>query len=72
MTVTLDRFEGEWAVLVDADGETTPVERTRVPADAREGDRLTALEDGTYAVDEADTAARRARILALQNKLRGK
>ena len=70
MLYSLDRFEGDWAVLVDEDGESRDVLRTQLPPGAAEGDMLRE-RDGGFIPDEDATAARRAEILRLQEKLLG-
>ena len=66
MLYSVDRFEGDLAVLVDEDGNSRDVPRHRLPAGAKEG-----LEaDGSFTPDEEAAARRRARVLALQNRLR--
>ena len=70
MLYSLDRFEGNWAVLVDEDGESRDVPRTQLPQEAAEGDMLRE-RDGVFISDEDVTAARRAEILRLQEKLLG-
>lgn len=69
MYYSIDRFEEEWAVLQDDDGRSVTVERSRLPAQARQGDLLTE-KDGAYSVDENETAARRERIRRMEQKLR--
>ena len=70
MLYSLDRFEGDWAVLVDEDGESRDVPRTQLPPEAEEGDMLRE-RNGGFIPDEDATAARRAEILRLQEKLLG-
>lgn len=71
MWYALDRFEEEWAVLVDDEENSVTVERERLPTAARPGD-LFRLEDGCYRWDEEETRARRQKITALEQKLRRK
>ena len=70
MTYTIDRIEGLLAVLEDEDGESRHVPVSALPETAREGDLVTETEPGVFAVDEAATEARRARIRALESLLR--
>ena len=63
-----DRREGELAVLVDDEGNQVNVPLADLPQDSREGSVLR-LTEGRYAVDEVETDRRRARILALQDRL---
>ena len=37
MWYAVDRFEGEWAVLQDDEGQSHNVERSRLPQDIRQG-----------------------------------
>ncbi len=69
MMYSLDRFEGDVAVLEDEDGGTVTVPLTQLPADVKAGMMLR-LTEGVYSVDAAATAARRERILRLQRNLR--
>lgn len=67
MTMILDRFEGDYAVLelTDDTGETMHkhLPADWLPEDAAEGDVLVKAE-GKYAVDAQETAKRRARAAA--------
>lgn len=68
---TIDRFEGDTAVLEDENGSAVCVARALLPAEAAESDVLR-FADGVYAVDADETAARRAAVLSLQKRLRRK
>ena len=70
MTYMIDRIEGTIAVLEAADGETRQIPVSALPDGAREGALLAETEPGVFAVDKAATAARRARIRALESLLR--
>ena len=70
MLYSVDRFEGEYAVLVGEDKTSHSVLRTRLPDSANEGD-MVRLTDGEYRLDDAAAEERRERILRLQKKLRG-
>ena len=62
---SLDRFEGEWAVLTDAAGSTRNVPRGQLTEDAREGMLLVFDEAlGRYRTDKEATAARQAEMKA--------
>ena len=67
--VTIDRFEGDWAVLERADLSTVAVTRSQLPAEAREGEVLRLNPDGSFEMDTEETQRRRERILHLQNSL---
>ena len=59
VTATIDRFEGEVAVLlVEPDGTPVNVPRTELPEEARQGDVLR-LEGS---VDREETERRRAEV----------
>ena len=70
MLYSVDRFEGDVAVLVDEDGNSRDVPRNRLPAGTEEGAMVRLEADGSFTPDEDAAARRRARILALQNRLR--
>ena len=55
---TLDRFEGDYAVVETPDCSTVDVLRAELPADAVEGSFLLRTEDGWQLTDSPDTARR--------------
>lgn len=69
MFYSVDRFEEEQAVLCDDDENTRVVLRAALPQGTTEGDVLVETADG-FVCDAAETAARRARVRALQERLR--
>ncbi len=69
MLYSLDRFEGDVAVLVGEDETTLSVPCGELPSAAKPGDMLRPI-DGVYAIDTDATQARREQILRLQRKLR--
>ncbi len=71
MVYSVDRIEGELAVLIDENELTCQVSIAQLPAQTKEGDMLR-LIDGQYILDDAFTQARREQILQLQNRLRHK
>lgn len=71
MLYSIDRFEGDIAVLIDEEETAHTVPRAQLPADAKTGDMLR-LENGQYIPDGDAARARREQILRLQNKLRKK
>lgn len=71
MTYSIDRFEGELAVLCDEEENTRTVERALLPAEAAEGDMLTETAEG-FVVDVEATEARRALVRRLQEKRRAR
>lgn len=70
MLYSVDRFEGEYAVLVGEDKISCSVLRTLLPDSVNEGD-MVRLTDGEYRLDDAAAEERRKQILRLQKKLRG-
>lgn len=56
----IDRFEGKMAVIEMYSGEVINIERTQLPAEAKEGDVLKIEE--TIAVDEEETKKRRKKV----------
>ena len=63
---SIDRFEGDRAILVDENGREQVVSRAALPADAREGDVIN-LE--TFAIDREETERRRAEVAAARARL---
>ena len=63
MTI-VDRFEGEWVVLV-VDGVEKRVPRAQLPSDVREGD---VLDSVTLKVDAAATQQAKAELRATREK----
>lgn len=55
----IDRFEGDYAVCETPNRDQQLIERTRLPADAKEGDCLT-VADSCITIDAEETARRRA------------
>lgn len=68
---SVDRVEGNVAVLVDDDGQSHPMPLTDLPAGTCVGDVLR-LQDGAYIRDLTETNTRRAYVQSLQDKLRRK
>lgn len=60
-TITIDRFEEEYAICENEDQTMVTIPREALPDDAREGDLLT-LQDGIFHLDTEATEARRRRI----------
>ncbi len=71
---TIDRFEGEWAVLILENGQELTVNRDQLPAAAEEGDWLyVELQDGqlyTVIYDESSTVAAKERIATKIERLK--
>lgn len=61
MYYVVDRFEGEWAMLEDADGHIRSFPKTQMPIGVKEGDVLRE-EAGTFILDEQETQRRAEHI----------
>ncbi len=68
---SIDRFEGDFAVCENEEGEMVNIQRTRLPKSAREGDILVAGARGRYKVDKEATKARQAANADLLRELLG-
>ena len=68
---SVDRIEGDVAVLVDDDGHSVSVPVSQLPASICGGDMLH-LQDGIYNLACAETDTRRSLVLSLQDKIRKK
>ena len=65
---SLDRIEGEYAVLIDDNRVCVTVPLSDLPVDAVEG-RMYRKTGETYVEDPVAEQARRERVRALQNRL---
>ncbi len=63
MQVIIDRFEGEMAVCEQADRTMLNIPRSRLPAEAKEGDVLI-VEDESIRIDPSATLKRKKSINA--------
>ena len=66
MLYSVDRFEGDIAVLVDESGASREVPCVVLPVACRPGD-MVRERDGVFVADEAATRERRAYVSQLQN-----
>ncbi len=71
MHLSLDRFEGDYAICQDDAQTRHDIHKNKLPQDVKPGDVLRLLSDGTLSIDEVETKIRKARIKALQDKLMG-
>lgn len=71
MLYSIDRFEGDVAVLIDEDGAPINVPRNELPSGISAGDMVRLQDNGYQRADDA-AAARRAQVIALQNRLRNR
>lgn len=70
-TYSVDRIEGDVAVLVDDDGHSASIPVLQLPASVRSGDVLHCRDD-IYELDRSETDARRSLVLSLQDRIRNK
>lgn len=68
MKVTIDRFEGEFAVCEQEDRTMINIRKENIPKEAKEGDILVIEGESIY-IDTAGTAERKKRINRLMDDL---
>ncbi|HEX2986010.1 MAG TPA: DUF3006 domain-containing protein [Caproiciproducens sp.] len=69
-TLTIDRFEGTYAICEDADQKYFAIDISELPRGAAEGFVLNVDDnEGTLSINEDETAKRRAKMKKLQDKL---
>ena len=68
MKVTIDRFEGEFAVCEQADRTMVNILKDNIPQEAKEGDILI-IEGDSIFIDVEGTAERKIRINRLMDDL---
>jgi hypothetical protein len=68
MKVTIDRFEGDFAVCEKVDRTMMNIEKSRLPASTKEGDILI-IEGDKIVIDSGATSKRKKRIEGLMNDL---
>lgn len=71
MHYVLDRFEGDFAVLIDGDGGTLNIQISEIPKNAHEGDALIS-EGGIWTLDSAKTQERRSLMEDKLSRLLGR
>ena len=71
MRLSLDRFEGDYAICEDDAQRRHEIHQSKLPTNAKPGDILRRSSEGKLIVDDAETARRKARIKALQDRLMG-
>ena len=69
--VTIDRFEGDFAVVEKPDRTMMNIERSKLPASAKEGDVLT-VDGDNITIDAAETAKRKKVVGDIMKDLRQK
>jgi hypothetical protein len=68
MKVTIDRFEGEFAVCEQEDRTMINILKENIPPEAKEGDILI-IEEDSISIDITGTAERKKRINRLMDDL---
>jgi hypothetical protein len=68
MKVTIDRFEGNFAVCEKADRTMIDIPKDKIPPEAKEGDILI-IEGDTIKIDTGGTSKRKKSIDKLMNDL---
>ncbi len=69
-TLTIDRFEGTYAICEDNDQKFFAIEASELPEGAHEGDVLDVNDaEGTLSINTEATEQKRAKVKKLQDKL---
>jgi len=69
-TYTIDRFEGDLAMLETDSRQIVEIPRSALPAGAKEGD-VVREEDGRFWIDKEETARLREQTRRLEDELWG-
>lgn len=68
--LTIDRFEGTYAICEDSDEKFFAIEITELPQGAKEGDVLDVNDaEGTLRINAEATAQKRSKLKKMQDKL---
>ncbi len=67
--LSIDRFDGKYAICEDDDRRVFAIERSEIPKEAKRGDVLSISDEGEITIDEQETKARKKRIKKLQDSL---
>ncbi|MBQ6570028.1 MAG: DUF3006 domain-containing protein [Clostridia bacterium] len=67
--LTVDRFEGIYALLEDSDEKIFAITTNEMPDGAKEGDIVVITDEGEIYIDAEATAARRKEMAKLQKKV---
>ena len=70
-TLTIDRFEGNFAICEDNDEKYFGIEVSELPQGAKEGDVLEISEEGTLSINVEATNDRRSKMKKKQDALWG-
>ena len=66
--LTIDRFEGEFAVCIDDNGATINIKKENIPSDAKEGD-IIEISENCYIINKEKTQSKFDEIKKLQDSL---
>lgn len=69
--ITIDRFDGIYAICEDKDKAFFAIELSELPKGAKSGDVLLITDEGTLEIDAEETERRRQRVLEKQKKVLG-
>ena len=69
--ITIDRFDGIYAICEDRDKAFFALELSELPKGAKSGDVLLITDEGTLEIDVEETERRRQRVLEKQKKVLG-
>ena len=69
--ITIDRFDGIYAICEDKDKAFFALELSELPKGAKSGDVLLITDEGTLEIDVEETERRRQRVLEKQKKVLG-
>ena len=67
--LSIDRFDGKYAICEDDDRRVFAIERSEIPKEAKRGDVLSISDEREITIDEQETKARKKRIKKLQDSL---
>jgi Protein of unknown function (DUF3006). len=69
-TLTIDRFEGTYAICEDSEEKFFAIDVSELPKGAKEGDVLNVDDaEGTISINGEATAQKRAKLKKIQDKL---
>ncbi len=68
MIYSIDRFEGDFAILIDDNGEKTEINKESLPLYVKEGDLLS-FENGEFIFEKDETKRRRENTVSKFNRL---
>lgn len=67
--LSIDRFEGKYAICEDDKRNAFAIERSELPNASKEGDIIVISETAEITIDTEETTLRRNKIKNLQNNL---